>query len=129
MPEAGGDDGLVGGGLGVEVGIDRVRGERREELDGFAAVETFCGAFEGVEAGEGGRIDGPEFAGDADGVVGCGDHAGVFAEMVKTIAGNGAGFAEEVLVGEDVVVGAAVFEGAVNEDEMAGGGGHGGIRR
>lgn len=79
------------------------------------------GGFEGVEVGERFGGDGPNFAGDADAIVGGGDHARIFTEMIKTEAGTGAGFGDEGLVGEETVIAAAAFERAVDENERRAG--------
>ena len=101
----------------VKISVNGAIGEGRPQSDAFAAVEALRDAFEGVELRENFGGDGPEFAADALMVARYSDHAGVFAEIVEPVTGGGARFAQKGLAGEDAMVGATAFEGAVNKKE------------
>ena len=121
--------GAAGDGAGVEVGPDRGSSEGRGEGDAVAGVEAFVDALEGVEATEAEAVHRPDFADDGGGGGGFGDEAGVSVDLIQLPAVAGAGGAEKRLAGEEAVVFAAAFQGAVNEDVVEDGGGEGGLIR
>ncbi len=89
---------------------------RREQGNGAALIEVLRQAFEGIEFCQTGSGDLPEFAGDALSVVIRPNHAGIISGLKQGVSGARSGFPDEFLCAEQVVIPAAAFERAVNED-------------
>src|SRR5258708_553239 len=105
---------------GIEVGLRRARERVGCEQHVDALVESFVETFEFVQLGQTGVIHHPEFTGHPGGVARRADHARIGTERIEREARHRAGRPEETLARDEGVVGAAVLQGAVEEN-----GGHG----
>ncbi len=93
----------------IDVCLDFLVGERRNEREGRPPVEAAVDALEGIELFEALVTHRPNLADDSSGVLRIRDDTGVTAEIEQPETWNAAGCADEGLVRQMSVISAAFF--------------------